>query len=206
MPVKLVERLVRSLAAHDHAVLILKDASATGAGIEPGHDYVIVSPKGESAIDPVSRWWFKAHDISVRIVESLDEDEHPEHTVRVGVCGTKRETDAAARELRESFGDEVSLHHFGAVAPFITKSEPENQIVILEAFEKDVNKWTAISWLAGRHGIDERRVAAIGNDINDVVMLERAGWAWRWGTQYRNVWPRRIGRRGGMGRMGGARD
>ena len=172
----LVGRLVDMLVSHGHAALILKDPTATReSGIEPGHDYVIVSPTGEEAIDPVSRWWFQHHDIRCCIVPDLGHDRHPEHTVRVGVCGTKRETDAAARELRESFGHEVSLHHFGAVAPAAGSDDPNDQIVILEAFDKAVNKWTAIQWLAKREGIDPARVATIGNDINDVVMLDRAG-------------------------------
>lgn len=181
----LVRRLVDAMLTHDHAVLLLKDAGAiagpegggamTSAGVVPGHDYVIVSPRGEAGVDPVSLWWFRSHGIRVRIVPSLDHDEHPEHTVRVGVCGTRGETNAAARTMREGFVGEVTLHHFGAVAPGDAARNSDDQMVILEAFDRDVNKWSAIRWLAQRDGIDLGRVAAIGNDVNDVHMLEHAG-------------------------------
>lgn len=186
MPVGLVRELVDVLVGHGHAALVLKDpagtvsagsAASAGSGREAahlGHDYVVVSPKGEAGIDPVSKWWFEMLKIDVRVVKSLDEDEHPEHTVRVGVCGSRRETRAAGQELREAFKDRVTLHHFGAVAPSFS-NDPDDGIVILEAFDKHVNKWTAIRWLAEREGIARERVAAIGNDVNDVELLKGAG-------------------------------
>lgn len=171
----LVHDLVQVLVEHQHAALVLKDSTGTSScGDKPGHDYVIVSPRGESGIDPVSRWWFDMLKIDIRVVASLEEDEHPEHTVRVGVCGSKRETNHAAMEIRKRFADRVTLHHFGAVAPHAS-GDPEDSIVILEAFDREVNKWTAIDWLARREGIARDRVAAIGNDVNDVALLREAG-------------------------------
>ena len=171
----LVARLVGSLTAHGHAALVLKDpAGEEDPGLRPGHDYLIVSARGEEAIDPVSRWWFKEHRIGFHVVPSLDHDEHPGHTVRVGVCGTRGRTQAAADELQRDFAGEVAFHHFGAVVPGDDKKPMDDQIVILEAFDKRVNKWAAIRWLAERRGIDPKRIAAIGNDINDVAMLEGA--------------------------------
>jgi hydroxymethylpyrimidine pyrophosphatase-like HAD family hydrolase len=173
---ELAAEMTRCMLEHGHAVLVLKDPDATGLSPgERGHDYVVVSPRGEGAIDPVSRWWFKQMNVSVKIVPDLSHDEHPEHTVRVGICGPRRETNRAAEEIRERFGTRVQLHHFGAVAPTSDTRDPDGQILIFEAFGREVNKWTAIQWLAGRERIDESRVVAIGNDINDVAMLEGAG-------------------------------
>lgn len=186
MRLDLVERLVASMNAHGHAALVLKDpASITESGLTPGHDYLIVSPDGENAIDPISRWWFKTHDIRYHVVPSLDHDEHPELTVRVGVCGTRQRTRAAAAELRETFSGDVTFHHFHAVVPAEAAAhaatstgrhidDESDQILILEAFDKSVSKWSAICWLADHRDIDPARVAAIGNDINDVAMLEGA--------------------------------
>jgi hydroxymethylpyrimidine pyrophosphatase-like HAD family hydrolase len=171
----LVRRLVESLTSHGHAALVLKDpAGVEDAGLRPDHDYLIVSPRGEEAIDPISRWWFNEHRIGYHVVPSLDDDEYPGHTVRVGVCGTRGRTQAAAAELQRDFASEVVFHHFGAVVPGDEKKHPDDQIVILEAFDKGVNKWAAIQWLAERRVIDPKRIAAIGNDINDVAMLRGA--------------------------------
>lgn len=172
----LVARLVETLTGHGHAALILKDPCGTREhGLRPGHDYVVVSPRGEEGIDPVTRWWFAHHGIGVKVVPDLSQDEHPEHTVRVGVCGTRRETGAAARDMQDGFAGEVTFHHFQAVIPGSQHDSADDQIVILEAFDRRVSKWTAIEWLALREGIDPSRIAAIGNDVNDVAMLRGAG-------------------------------
>lgn len=172
----LVRRLVGTLTAHGHAALVLKDpAGEEDPGLSPGHDYLIVSPTGESAIDPITRWWFREHDIKYHIVPSIELDEHPDHTVRVGVCGTRGRTRTAADGLRAEFADEVVFHHFGAVVPGDEKRPPDDQIVILEAFDRSVNKWAAIEWLAKRHDVRSDRIATIGNDVNDVAMLRAAG-------------------------------
>ncbi len=176
MDQSLVSEMAACMLEHGHAVMVLKDPDATGprAG-ERGHDYVIVSPRGEHAIDPVSRWWFDRLNVSIKIVPDLDHDEHPEHTVRVGICGPRQKTRRAAEEVLGRFGPRVQTHHFGAVAPTSDGSDPDAQVVIFEAFGRDVSKWTAIKWLSSREGIDESRVVAIGNDINDVTMLQGAG-------------------------------
>jgi len=172
---ELVGRLVQRLTSHGHAALVLKDpCGLQDSGLEKGHDYLIVSPAGESAIDPITRWWFEEHEIRFHVVPSLTHDEHPEHTVRVGVCGTRGRTQAAADELVRDFAEEVVFHHFGAVVPGDNGRNPDDQVVILEAFDRSVNKWAAIQWMAQRYGIAPSRIAAIGNDVNDVVMLERS--------------------------------
>jgi hydroxymethylpyrimidine pyrophosphatase-like HAD family hydrolase len=192
----LVGELVDCMLAHGHAALVLKDPSATGHSIAAhtaienpisptpaapltsprrGHDYLVVSPNGLSGIDPVTRWWFDKLNIPVRIVPRLEDDEHPDSTVRVGVCGTRRSTRAVAADIRATFAERTTLHHFNAVIPGTNPATEDDHILILEAFGKDVNKWTAIAWLAGRDGINPGRIAAIGNDINDVAMLKAAG-------------------------------
>lgn len=172
----LVADLSRCMIDHGHAVLVLKDPDATGSAPGArGHDYLVVSPRGEEGIDPVSRWWFRQMNVNIRVVPSLEHDDHPEHTVRVGICGPRSETSRAADEIRERFGGSVQFHHFGAVVPDAAPGDPGGQVLIFEAFEKTVNKWTAIQWLARRHGLSESRVVAIGNDINDIAMLENAG-------------------------------
>jgi 5-amino-6-(5-phospho-D-ribitylamino)uracil phosphatase len=172
----LVHDLTTCMLDHGHAVLILKDPDATGARPQTrGHDYIVVSPRGESAIDPVTRWWFDKLKVDVKIVPSLAHDEHPEHTVRVGICGPRAEAGVAATEIRDRFGERVQVHLFAAVAPGARSGDPNAEVLIFEAFDRRVNKWTAIEWMAARHGFDSSRVMAIGNDINDIAMLEGAG-------------------------------
>ena len=149
-------------------MLVLKDAA------EVGYDYLVISPKGMRAVSPVSLWWFEQLKVRVRFAASLEEDEHPEHTVRVAVCGMRRETEQVAREIRGEFDQEITVHHFAAVVPDGDPDDPDDQVVILETFDPRVDKWTAIEWFARERGLDAGRIATIGNDVNDLVMLRRS--------------------------------
>ena len=169
MEKSLVARVTDCLVAHGHTVLMLKDPQPVG------YDYTIVSARGAAGLDPVTRWWFKMMGITPRFIETLSEDEHPEHTVRVGVCGTRRATARAAAEVREVFGHELAMNHFQAVAPPSESNDPDDAIVILETFAKAANKWSAIEWVSGELGVSPKRIAAIGNDVNDIEMLSEAG-------------------------------
>jgi hypothetical protein len=112
--------------------------------------------------------------VSVRFAPNLDLDEHIYDTVRVGICAQKRHTDGVARVVRERFAERASMNHFQAVVPTSTDPDPLSQTLILEVFSPAASKWAAIERLADRQGIPHDRIAAIGNDINDVHMLERA--------------------------------
>ncbi|HYE02425.1 MAG TPA: HAD family hydrolase [Phycisphaerales bacterium] len=162
----LVRDVVGVLLAHGHAAMILKDHHVAG------YDYLVVCDD-LGKVDPVSRWWFDNLGVEVRFAGCLEEDEHPEHTVRVGVCGTRGATAAAARELAESLGTRTVLHHFPAVAP-AAHAARDGPVVILEAFDRLVSKWTAIRWYAQQRGVAESRIAAIGDEINDVPMIRHA--------------------------------
>lgn len=177
----LVRDLVGRMLAHGHAALILKDPTATAPVDAPaddqprGHDYVVVSPRGWAGVDPVTRWWFETLKVPVKLVSSIDDDEHPEHTVRVGVCGTRAATSPVAGEILAELGDRVNHHHFGAVVPEGVGGDPDQHVVIFELFARSASKWSAVSHLAAQHGVPPQRICAIGNDVNDVDMLARAG-------------------------------
>lgn len=140
-----------------------------------GHDYLVVSPRGVEGIDPVTRWWFDMLSVPVRVVPRIEEDDHPLDTLRIGLCGTRKSTREVAREIKRTFGDRVTLHDFHAVVPGSNPDDTDDHILIIEAFDALVNKWTAISWLANRDSISHNHIAVIGNDVNDIAMLKAAG-------------------------------
>jgi len=170
MDPELVRRTVDQFVANDHPVLVLKDTDGAG------YDYLVVVGEDEHPLDPVTRWWFESMRVSVRTVRSLDEDEHPEHSVRVGVCGVSSTLTEMVGILTEVVGDRVTMHNFPAVvAPEHARAwGGERTINILELFDREANKWSAITRVANDRGIEARRIAAIGDQVNDVAMLEGA--------------------------------
>jgi hypothetical protein len=116
--------------------------------------------------------------VEVRYVDDLTEDEHPEHTVRVGFAADRETMSALAGQVRDEFGREVLIHSFPAVSGPSTESAAgvkSADIHLLEIFDASVSKWTAVHRLALEQGVPRERIAAIGDEINDLAMVEGAG-------------------------------
>lgn len=167
---ELVAHAVRIVNAAGHAALVLKDP------LEAGFDYLVVNPDG-CELDPVTKWWFAKMKVNVRYAASLAHDPVPQATVRVGACGLGHVLDRARAELESTLGDNAVIHNFPAVvAPDHVKTLGSGQTLnILELFDKDATKWTAIQHLAKQWEIDAARIVAIGDEINDVSMIQGAG-------------------------------
>lgn len=165
----LVRRVVTRLEDARLATMLLKDPDAAG------FDYLIVDT-GE--LDPVNLWWFERMGVQRRHVPHLNHDEHPEHTVRVGFAAATERMRALGAEIMREFEGQATLHHFAAVSNKNAREgdgAPDGSVHILEAFDPSVNKWSALEWLAQQRGVPLERVAAIGDEINDLVLVERAG-------------------------------
>lgn len=166
----LVDRITAHLLKHNHAALLLKDSHATG------YDYTVISPRGPEALDPASRWWFDHMGVTCRFATSIDLDEHPEHTVRVGAYSANTPVDALATELHELFFTEVMLQHFtGVLLPQERRDQGIESVHIIELFNPLADKWQALSRLAQRMNIPLSRTAAIGDQTNDLTMIQNAG-------------------------------
>ncbi|GAB4545575.1 MAG: Cof-type HAD-IIB family hydrolase [Phycisphaerales bacterium] len=163
----LVRRLCAHFAEHRRAPLLLKDRGAAG------YDYLVVD---SGPIEEPSKWWFKHMGVEVRFVDSLDDDEHPEHTIRVGFAAHESVMGVLGNSIIQTFGREAHTQHFAAVSGSKDGSGgvKDEAIHLLEVFDPQVNKWTAIHRLAMEQGIDRARIAAIGDEINDLQMIEGA--------------------------------
>jgi len=168
----LVRRVVERFRDAKSASMVLKDPDAAG------FDYLIVDT---GPLDPVNVWWFERMGVRRRHIPRLEMDEHPEHTVRVGLAATTDRMYHLGQEIISEFEREATLHHFAAVSSQNTGPQSNGLIGksatvhILEVFDKAVTKWTAIDWIAQQRGVPPERVAAIGDEINDVAMLTGAG-------------------------------
>lgn len=168
MDLDLVRRITGRFAEAKRASMVLKDPDAAG------FDYLIID-SGE--LDPANLWWFDHMGIQRRHVAHLDHDEHPEHTVRVGFAAATERMLHLGEEILEEFEGQATLHHFAAVSAKLSgesEGSKDATVHILEAFDPRVNKWTAVEWLAAERGVDPARIAAIGDEINDVALISGA--------------------------------
>jgi hydroxymethylpyrimidine pyrophosphatase-like HAD family hydrolase len=167
----LVAQATRRLLSHRHPVMVLKDP------VHAGYDYLMVVGEENHALDPVTLWWFEQMNVRVRYAATIEEDEHPDHTVRLGVCGLSSALGEMERDMAETFGHRATMHNFAAViAPEHASRLPSGEkLHILEVFAKDSSKWSAVQWIASRENIADERICAIGDEINDVPMIEGAG-------------------------------
>lgn len=165
----LVGRLCDHFAVSKRAPLILKDRDAAG------FDYLVVN---SGPIEYPTQWWFDVMDVEVKFIDHIRHDPHPEHTVRVGFAATAEVMRELARSVAQQFGHETFTQHFAAVAGS-AKSGPhgakDESVHLLEVFDPQVNKWTAVHRLALMQGIPRERVAGIGDEINDLQLVEGAG-------------------------------
>ncbi len=155
---------------HDagHAALVLKDRTETG------HDYLVVTSESDHPVDPVSLWWFEEFNLTTRFVRSLEDDEHPDSTVRVGLVADSRDSVPLVDRMKAELGPEVLLHSFPALIADEHSKSGDREVHILEVFDKQAHKWGAIEWVAQRQALLGTRVAAIGDHVNDLTMLERS--------------------------------
>jgi hypothetical protein len=162
LPADVVSDITELFVDHGHKALILKDSTATG------YDYLAIGPHDMHA---ASAWWFDKHSVDLRYLDRVDDDEHPHDTVRAGIVGAEQDMEILADAVNAMVGDRVSFQHWSAVTSEKVNGEPTH---LLEAFRPSVNKWTMIEAVCARSGIDSDRVAAIGDGLNDVELIEGA--------------------------------
>ncbi len=170
MPVDLVGRIAAFLHERDHPAVVLKDSHATG------YDYLAVSPRGPGALDAASRWWFNAMNARVRHVETIAHDDHPEDTIRVGAYSANQPIGALVADLRSTFEGEIVAQYFDGVhLPDERTTHGIRSVHIAELFHPHACKGQALARLAARLKVPMSRTAAIGDQSNDLSMIEAAG-------------------------------
>ena len=158
-----VARITDAILHHGHVAHLLKDPAKTG------YDYVMV---GDGALDPASEWWFRTMSIDVRWIDSLDDDEHPDETIRCGTVSAASEAAGLAAAIREDLGDAIFMQHWGAVTENNIAARKETHL--LEIFTPQTDKWTMAERYCEIKSIPLDRVAAIGDGLNDIRMVREA--------------------------------
>lgn len=143
------------LRQRGHTVLWLLDAD------EAGFDgYVVAGRQRHPAID---QWLAKS---PVRMRPADDAPAATPAPVRVTIIDEIGTLEALGAEFGRAFAGRANYNVICVRSYGFT---------VIEAFAHPVDKWLGIAHLCRRWGIDPRQTAAIGDDVNDIPMLRRAG-------------------------------
>jgi len=153
----LAREVCEVLEANGHAVLALQDTGAAG-----GVDYLV---SDEIDLNAETVHWMSATSAKVHHVARLSQYTH-EHTIRLGMVSAAADVAKVHEQLVEKFGERIFCQRL-----YI----PTAQVEVLEIFDPAVNKWEGILHVARRHEIEPEQIIAIGDDVNDLPMLTRAG-------------------------------
>ncbi len=158
-----VRTIATILGEHDHLAQLLQDYTVAGI------DYVMV---GNQPFDPATAWWFDHLPVTYRRVASIEQHDNDGHTVRAGTIAQGTVLKEVVEKLRHALGDAVVVQHWSALTAEMATGSPTH---LLEAFDRSVNKWTAIEALCAQFDIDPAETVAVGDGLNDLEMVQHAG-------------------------------
>ena len=156
MDPQLAADVCQVLEDHGHAAMALQDTECAGC------DYLITDG---IELNESSKMWMRWTNANVRRVPSLGRFSH-EHTVRVGIVAETDDIDDLQQTLIDRFGERVFMHNIHV---------PAQHVQVLEVFDPSVNKWEGIMHVARAHDITADQIVAIGDDVNDLHMIQHAG-------------------------------
>jgi hypothetical protein len=152
---QLARDLAQFFESHGHAALALQDRSTAGV------DYL--ATRGFDLNRATDRW-LKVTRATVRRSDDLAQHPH-DHTIRVGIVAAAETARIVHDELRKTFSARATVHCLFT---------PDG-LGIVEAFDPSVNKWRGILHVARGHNVEPSQIVAVGDDVNDLSMIQNAG-------------------------------
>ncbi len=166
MDEEVVAGCVAELLAAGQLAQVLLDSSVAS------DEYLII---GEGPLDPASRWWFGLHPVRRRALTCFSQWRQRglvRHALRVGAVADEGAIGPIAGRIAARVGQGAELRHW----PAVTATEAIGSSThMLEIFAPGVDKWTMVQRLARQRGIDCSEIAAIGDGLNDLELIRKAG-------------------------------
>jgi len=160
---QVVAELIDLLKDEPQAVLAYREPNRVG------HEYLVT---GHGKLTANSKWWFNYTGAIVHTQQNVTADDL-HHTLRVGMVAPGSRMPDILGKVNQQFVGRVQAHAFAAVQ----SPNPDQAVHIIEIFAPGVDKWHGLSWVADQMNIGPDLVAVIGDEINDVAMLQAAGCA-----------------------------
>ncbi len=132
---------------------------------------------GSTPLHPATADWFKRNGVAHLITHRLD-DQMLQRCLRVGLVLDLPTATELTQHMEEHFQSQLNIHLLQAL---------HYDAAILEIFRHGVDKWTGILHLCNYLGIDPRDVVTIGDDVNDIPMLQNAHLSYAMGSASEHV-------------------
>ena len=165
MDPELVLRLTLALLERGLLAHLLRDHDSSC------HDYCLV---GTGHVNPATEWWLKTHEVDVRRVDTIDDLKKLgfDHVLRVGAVERGDVLAPVCAAMREQFHGQSTMQSWSAVT---SNAAIGSETHLLEMYCVNTDKWTMIQRLRDRHGLSNDQVFAIGDGLNDLIMVREAG-------------------------------
>jgi HAD superfamily hydrolase (TIGR01484 family) len=146
-----------ALVAMGHAAMAIVD------GWRHDVDYFLTAA---GDVHAASREWFAKMAVRVRRVERLADVPDLPPVLRISAVAEPDRARQVAAELAERFAGRLNVHDLVA---------PNYGVTIVEAHAGRATKLAALRYVAQVRSIPSGRIAAVGDDINDLPMLRGVG-------------------------------
>lgn len=173
----LAGELCAAIESLGHAAVALQDRQHAGL------DYLV--SEGRNVHESLSSWLTLSGQILEQRPKLADEDHT--HTLRVSTVLDYAPAAELMAVVEKDFGRRAYVH--GIVVA-------SDGVEIIEMFDPLVNKWLGLKRVADHHGVSHERIVAIGDDMNDLAMIEQSKFGIAMGnarTDVKNVAKRTIG-------------
>jgi hypothetical protein len=140
-----------------HAAMVLVDAWRHGV------DYLVTAGGDQHA---ASRDWFSKMGVRVRRVDRLADASDAPEPLRISAVAEPQAARAVAGDLMQRFDGRLNVHAILA---------PNYGVTVVEAHAAGADKLSAIKYVAQGLRIGTGRIAAVGDDVNDLPMVQGVG-------------------------------
>jgi len=160
----LAQEVMDFFGSRGHAVLLLSDHPQTRMPTYFMSDH---GPPHRSTVD-----WLLANRMHAALTNGIPPD-HKNSLVRLGIIVNTPEAAEIESALEQTFGARAAHHSIYS---------PYYDCQVIELFAHGTSKWSGIEHLAQKLSINPNQVIAIGDDINDIAMLQNAALSFAMGN------------------------